>query len=173
MRRTRAGRCSCAPNVLFYLQCPFRLLEGEPLPTSYGQDLYQQVFGTAYDNSTFLRRPVVDVEVVVEIPQGSRNKYEVDHATGRIRLDRMLFTSTCCPVSTGSSPIRWLRTVIRWTRWSCSTSRPFPAAWCWPGRSRCSGCHDEHGPDAKILTVPARVPGDTPTYMISVMCVGT
>jgi hypothetical protein len=27
----------------------FRLLEGEPLPTSYGQDLYQQVFGTAYE----------------------------------------------------------------------------------------------------------------------------
>jgi hypothetical protein len=25
----------------------FRLLEGEPLPTSYGQDLYEQVFGTA------------------------------------------------------------------------------------------------------------------------------
>jgi hypothetical protein len=27
----------------------FRLLEGKPLPTSYGQDLYQQVFGTAYE----------------------------------------------------------------------------------------------------------------------------
>jgi inorganic pyrophosphatase len=35
----------------------------------------------------------MEVEVVVEIPQGSRNKYEMDHATGRIRLDRMLFTS--------------------------------------------------------------------------------
>jgi MutS-like protein len=29
----------------------FRLLAGEPLPTSYGQDLYQQVFGTAYEAS--------------------------------------------------------------------------------------------------------------------------
>ena len=29
----------------------FRLLEGEPLPTSYGQDLYQQVFGTAYETA--------------------------------------------------------------------------------------------------------------------------
>ncbi len=29
----------------------FRLLAGEPLPTSYGQDLYQQVFGTAYETS--------------------------------------------------------------------------------------------------------------------------
>jgi inorganic pyrophosphatase len=31
----------------------------------------------------------VDVEVVIEIPQGSRNKYKTDHETGRIRLDRM------------------------------------------------------------------------------------
>jgi hypothetical protein len=29
----------------------FRLLEGEPLPTSYGQDLYQQVFGTASETA--------------------------------------------------------------------------------------------------------------------------
>ncbi len=36
-------------------------------------------------------------DVVVEIPAGSRNKYEIDHATGRIRLDRMLFTSTRYP----------------------------------------------------------------------------
>ncbi len=36
-------------------------------------------------------------DVFVEIPAGSRNKYEVDHSTGRIRLDRMLFTSTRYP----------------------------------------------------------------------------
>ena len=32
--------------------------------------------------------------VIVEIPKGSRNKYEMDHAKQRIRLDRMLFTAT-------------------------------------------------------------------------------
>ena len=31
--------------------------------------------------------------VFVEIPKGSRNKYEMDHVTGEIVLDRMLFTS--------------------------------------------------------------------------------
>ncbi|MBQ1071129.1 inorganic diphosphatase, partial [Micromonospora sp. D75] len=36
----------------------------------------------------------MDFDVTVEIPKGHRNKYEVDHATGRIRLDRTLFTST-------------------------------------------------------------------------------
>jgi inorganic pyrophosphatase len=40
-------------------------------------------------------------DVLVEIPGGSRNKYEVDHKTGKIRLDRMLFTSTRYPQDYG------------------------------------------------------------------------
>ena len=40
-------------------------------------------------------------DVTIEIPKGQRNKYEVDHATGRIRLDRMLFTSTQYPSDYG------------------------------------------------------------------------
>ena len=43
----------------------------------------------------------MDVEVVIEIPKGQRNKYEVDHETGKIRLDRMLFTSTRYPADYG------------------------------------------------------------------------
>ena len=39
----------------------------------------------------------MEFDVTIEIPMGQRNKYEVDHATGRIRLDRMLFTSTRYP----------------------------------------------------------------------------
>ena len=37
------------------------------------------------------------VDVFVEIPKGSRNKYEVDKQTGHIRLDRRLFTATGYP----------------------------------------------------------------------------
>ena len=40
-------------------------------------------------------------DVIIEIPAGSRNKYEVDHVTGEIRLDRMLFTSTRYPYDYG------------------------------------------------------------------------
>ncbi|MGY1717957.1 MULTISPECIES: inorganic diphosphatase [unclassified Blastococcus] len=40
-------------------------------------------------------------DVTVEIPKGQRNKYELDHETGRIRLDRMLFTSTRYPADYG------------------------------------------------------------------------
>ncbi len=43
----------------------------------------------------------MDVEVLIEIPKGQRNKYEMDHASGRIRLDRMLFTSTRYPSDYG------------------------------------------------------------------------
>ena len=40
-------------------------------------------------------------DVTVEIPKGQKNKYEVDHETGRIRLDRTLFTSTQYPADYG------------------------------------------------------------------------
>ena len=40
-------------------------------------------------------------DVTVEIPKGQKNKYEVDHDTGRIRLDRTLFTSTQYPADYG------------------------------------------------------------------------
>jgi len=43
----------------------------------------------------------VEFDVTIEIPKGSRNKYEVDHETGRIRLDRRLFTSTAYPTDYG------------------------------------------------------------------------
>ncbi|MBL8929527.1 MAG: inorganic diphosphatase [Kineosporiaceae bacterium] len=39
----------------------------------------------------------MEFDVTIEIPAGQRNKYEVDHESGRIRLDRMLFTSTRYP----------------------------------------------------------------------------
>jgi inorganic pyrophosphatase len=43
----------------------------------------------------------VEFDVLIEIPKGSRNKYEVDHESGRIRLDRTLFTSTQYPADYG------------------------------------------------------------------------
>ena len=43
----------------------------------------------------------VEFDVLVEIPKGQRNKYEVDHESGRIRLDRTLFTATQYPADYG------------------------------------------------------------------------
>jgi inorganic pyrophosphatase len=49
---------------------------------------------------------VIDVLVtmIVEIPKGSRNKYETDHESGEIFLDRMLFTATRYPADYGFIP---------------------------------------------------------------------
>lgn len=43
----------------------------------------------------------MEFDVTIEIPKGHRNKYEVDHETGRIRLDRLLFTSMAYPSDYG------------------------------------------------------------------------
>ena len=43
----------------------------------------------------------MEFDVTIEIPKGERNKYEFDHRTGRIRLDRTLFTATQYPTDYG------------------------------------------------------------------------
>ena len=40
-------------------------------------------------------------DAVIEIPRGSRVKYEVDHGTGRVYLDRVLFTPMGYPADYG------------------------------------------------------------------------
>jgi inorganic pyrophosphatase/Zn-dependent peptidase ImmA (M78 family)/transcriptional regulator with XRE-family HTH domain len=101
---------------------------------------------------------VMEIDVIVEIPQGSRNKYEMDHATGRIKLDRMLFTSTRYPLDYGfipgthagdGDPLDALVLLEEPTFPGCVIlARPVAVFWM----------YDEQGPDAKILTVPAGDP---------------
>lgn len=43
----------------------------------------------------------MSMEVTIEIPKGSRNKYEVDHESGKVYLDRYLFTSMAYPLDYG------------------------------------------------------------------------
>ena len=97
----------------------------------------------------------MDVDVVIETPMGSRNKYEMDNKTGRIRLDRMLFTSTRYPLDYGFIPgtlaedgdpldaLVWLE------------EPTFPGCLVAARAVAVFWMHDEHGPDAKVLTVPA------------------
>ncbi|MCX6486703.1 MAG: inorganic diphosphatase [Mycobacterium sp.] len=40
-------------------------------------------------------------DVTIEIPKGQRNKYEIDHKTGRLRLDRYLYTPMGYPADYG------------------------------------------------------------------------
>ena len=56
------------------------------------------------ERPTFARpkiQPHLHFDVTIEIPKGTKNKYEMDHHTGRIRLDRTLFTATQYPYDYG------------------------------------------------------------------------
>jgi inorganic pyrophosphatase len=100
----------------------------------------------------------MDFDVTIEIPMGQRNKYEMDHATGRIRLDRMLFTSTRYPHDYGyvegtlgedGDPLDALVVLEEPT---------FPGCLI---RCRAIGMfrmRDEAGGDDKVLCVPASDP---------------
>ena len=100
----------------------------------------------------------MEFDVLIEIPRGSRNKYEVDHDSGRIRLDRMLFTSTVYPADYGfvldtlgedGDPLDALVLVMEPTFPGCVIrSRPI-------GMFRMT---DEKGGDDKVLCVPANDP---------------
>ncbi len=97
-------------------------------------------------------------EVVVEIPKGSRNKYEIDHETGAVWLDRHLFTATTYPADYGffpetlaedGDPLDALVLLDEPTFPGCHIeARPIGVFWM----------RDEAGPDAKILCVPAGDP---------------
>ncbi|EUA41290.1 inorganic pyrophosphatase [Mycobacterium avium subsp. avium 2285 (R)] len=43
----------------------------------------------------------MEFDVTIEILKGQRNKYEVDHETGRLRLDRYLYTAMAYPTDYG------------------------------------------------------------------------
>ena len=44
---------------------------------------------------------------IIEIPKGSKTKYELDKETGLLVLDRILHTSTCYPANYGLIPLTY------------------------------------------------------------------
>lgn len=117
---------------------------------------YREVFGVS-------ELQPGEYEVVVEIPRGSRNKYEMDHHTGDIWLDRPLFTATVYPADYGffpntlaedGDPLDALVLLDEPTFPGCHLRvRPVGVFWM----------SDEKGPDAKVLCVLA---GDQRTEKI-------
>src|SRR5579884_787039 len=98
------------------------------------------------------------VEVLVEIPRGSRNKYEYDELLGLVRLDRVLFSSVHYPTDYGFIPgtrapdgdhLDVLVVVQEPTFPGCLVpARPVGAL----------EMRDENGTDHKILAVPVGDP---------------
>jgi inorganic pyrophosphatase len=50
------------------------------------------------------KKPPFDINVVIEIPQGSQVKYEIDKDSGAIVVDRFLFTPMSYPAAYGFIP---------------------------------------------------------------------
>ncbi|MBF4463135.1 MULTISPECIES: inorganic diphosphatase [unclassified Rathayibacter] len=97
-------------------------------------------------------------DVVVEIPKGSRNKYEVDHETGRVYLDRVLFTSFVYPTDYGyfentlgldGDPVDAL-VLLEYP--------VFPGVGVSVRPVGVLNMSDEAGSDAKVIVVPAKDP---------------
>lgn len=98
------------------------------------------------------------IQVTVEIPKGSRNKYEFDRKRGRFKLDRMLFSSVHYPADYGfvdqtwaedDDPLDAMVIVEEATFTGCLIeSKPIGLFKMW----------DEKGLDDKILCVPVSDP---------------
>ncbi len=104
------------------------------------------------------RHDAAHVTVLVEIPTGSRNKYEMDRSTGQIILDRMLFTAVRYPADYG------------FIEGALGEDGDYLDALVLVGEPTFPGCRiharpvglfrmwDEKGRDEKIICVPFRDP---------------
>jgi inorganic pyrophosphatase len=97
----------------------------------------------------------MEVEMIVEIPQGSRNKYEMDHETGAIWLDRTLFTATQYPLDYGFFPHTLGEDGDPLDALIILSQPTFPGCHVWARPIGVFTMADEAGPDAKVLCVPA------------------
>src|SRR5206468_10259836 len=146
MRRSCAGRRQSSPRTMLPSARRARS------PWSWRRP------GTEGSTSVTSRSEDRSVDVFVEIPRGSRQKYELDKKTGRIRLDRVLFSSVHYPADYGlvmdtlagdGDPLDALVVVEEPTFPGCIVpARPI-------GTLLMS---DERGDDEKILAVPTGDP---------------
>ena len=98
------------------------------------------------------------IDVVIEIPRGSRNKYEVDHTTGRIRLDRRLFSATTYPTEYGFIPDTLSEDGDPLDVLVLTEDPTFPGCWIEVRPVGVMWMEDDAGRDAKVLCVHHREP---------------
>ncbi len=99
-----------------------------------------------------------DFFAVIEIPQGSKAKYELDKETGFLKLDRILYTSTHYPTNYGFIPRTFaedgdpLDVLVL-----CSeTIFPLSLVQCYP--IGVISMIDNGDPDDKIIAIPFKDP---------------
>lgn len=102
--------------------------------------------------------PPDQLNMIVEIPRGSRNKYELHKETGLIRLDRLLYSAVFYPGDYGFVP-RTLAADGDPLDLVCMVTEPtFPGCLIEVRPIGLFLMEDEKGEDEKVLVVPCRDP---------------
>lgn len=98
------------------------------------------------------------IDVVVEIPKGSRNKYEYDYEKKMIRYDRMIFSSMHYPSDYGFVPDTLAEDGDALDALVLVSEPTFPGCLIEVRPIGLFRMRDEKGPDAKLLCVPTSDP---------------
>ena len=98
------------------------------------------------------------LDIVVEIPRGSRNKYEYDHHLGVMRLDRRLFSATVYPADYGFVPDTLAEDGDPLDALVLLEEPTFPGCWVTARPVGVLWMTDDAGPDAKLICVEAHDP---------------
>lgn len=96
--------------------------------------------------------------VVIEIPRGSTNKYEVDKETGLIKLDRVLFSPLFYPFDYGYIPETHYLDGDPVDALVLITHPTFPGCIIEASPIGVLEMTDENGPDEKIMCVAVKDP---------------
>lgn len=102
--------------------------------------------------------PADCIHVVIEIPRGSRNKYEIDHENGRVFLDRRLFTATTYPADYGFVPDTLGGDGDPLDALVLLEDPVYPGVWVAARPIGVLYMQDEAGEDAKLICVPPKEP---------------
>jgi inorganic pyrophosphatase len=95
---------------------------------------------------------------VIEIPKGSRNKYEYDHETQAIKLDRFLFASMVYPTDYGFIPDTLSLDGDPLDVMVCVSEPTFPGCVIEVKPIALFRMEDDKGVDDKVLAVPCSDP---------------
>jgi inorganic pyrophosphatase len=95
---------------------------------------------------------------VIEIPKGSRNKYEYDHETHAIKLDRFLFASVVYPTDYGFIPDTLSLDGDPLDVMVCVSEPTFPGCVIEVKPIALFRMEDDQGVDDKVLAVPCSDP---------------
>ena len=104
------------------------------------------------------KRKELTFDVLIEIPKGSRNKYEYDFILNKIRFDRMLFSSMMYPADYGFIPETLALDGDPLDVLVLGSEPTFPMCVMEVKPIGVFHMADEKGPDEKVICVPVSDP---------------